>query len=241
MKMPWALLLVAAMSMPGLAAETLRVEGLEFDRVEIHGEVEVEISQAATNELRIRGDEEDLDLQPFYLRGRTLVLGDNEAHPRADFDDVKYKLNVRELSYLGVQGAADVYLRPFEAEKLQLSVVGGGEIKSHLLRGERIELLVMGDGEIQVAEIEAIKLIVLLSGSGDIHMGEVKAGAMEASLKGNGDIRLKDDSFTNDVEINIAGSGEVDLLPLNAELAEDRLCLWSGTTSSLYTGNFVTW
>ena len=55
---------------PPLYAETQRVEGLLFERVEVFDDIEVEISQGETNELRLRGDSDELAMEPFLHRVR---------------------------------------------------------------------------------------------------------------------------------------------------------------------------
>ncbi len=163
-----ALLLLA--TTPPLRADTQRVEGLVFDRVEIFGAVDVEVTQGEMTELRLRGDSEDLARQPFYLRGDTLVLGRSASNSRDNFDGVKYKLTLRDVNYIGLKGSGEVYVKPLENPELHFVLEGSGDLRIHDLRGKEISLVVSGSGDIQAVEIEAEQLRLALSGSGDIQV-----------------------------------------------------------------------
>ena len=97
------------------AAETRRVEGLEFDNILVYGSVEVEISQGDAVVLQLRGDEDDLDKQPFFVDDRkTLVLGRSGAEKGDRFGGVKYRLTVVELKHVELFGSGEVYVKPVQ-------------------------------------------------------------------------------------------------------------------------------
>jgi hypothetical protein len=219
-----ALLLMTASA----RAETQRVEGLEFQRVEVFGDVQVEIQQGDANELRLRGDSDELAMEPFYVSGKTLVLGRSNSHPDENFSDIKYKLTLTDLRYLGLKGSSEVYIKPLHSQELHVVIEGSGDIKAHELRGGDISLLVAGSGDIQVANLEAGDLRLVLTGSGDIHLGQLTALEVDAALKGSGDISLQKSGRADTIEVNIAGSGDADFSGLSATVAEFNI-VGSGT------------
>ena len=105
------LLLLALPVFASTAAETRRVEGLEFDNILVYGSVEVEVSQGDAVLLQLRGDAASLAKQPFFIDDRrTLVLGRTADSSSDSFTDVKYRLTVVELNHIELVGSGEVYL-----------------------------------------------------------------------------------------------------------------------------------
>ena len=84
---------------PGLAGETLRVTDLSFEQVLLHGSSKLEISQGEKAELILRGSASTLKKEPFFLEGKTLVLG-RSKDSRHDSGSLKFKLTVVNLTHL---------------------------------------------------------------------------------------------------------------------------------------------
>ncbi|MEM1113930.1 MAG: DUF2807 domain-containing protein [Pseudomonadota bacterium] len=213
-----ALFLLCALIAAPLQAATQRVEGLEFDRVLIFGGVDVEISQGDRNELRIR-DVEEGAAQPFLLDGRTLVLGRDPKRPSRDLSDIQYKLQLVNITEIGVKGSADVYIRPLTLSDLKISLAGSGEVRQFAFQGASLSLGLQGSGDIQVAEIEVEKLDVSLSGSGDVELGTIAAQQVDIALRGSGDVEAEASGKTSQLDIAVIGSGDVDLGRLDASSA----------------------
>ena len=212
-----ALVLMTALP---LHAETQRVEGLEFRRVMVIGDVEVEIRQGETVELQLRGD---LAEPPFYVLGDTLVLGATAARPDAGLDGVKYRLSAPDLRHLKLTGSGEVYVQPMQLEEIHLVVEGSGDLKAFELEGRDITLAVSGSGDLQAAV-----LLDVLSAyvRGALHAG--KAEEVAVALKGSGDISVKAPGTVERIEVSIAGSGDVDLSQVAAQAAEVNI-VGSGT------------
>ena len=209
-------------------ADSQRVEGLEFERVVVKGPVEVEISQGDDVLLQIKGSEKDLEKQPFYVEGDTLVLGESRADRKADFKGVKFRLSVDTLEHLRLKGSGEVFVRPLESGDLYVAVEGSGDVKLFAVKAREATLQVSGSGDIQVVELEAPDVQLVLSGSGDIHLGELVAEETDASVNGSGDMSLEGDGSTHSLELNIVGSGDIDFRHLNAHSIEINI-VGSGT------------
>lgn len=203
-------------------AETLRVDDLErAAEVQVFGDVEVEISQGEKRELLIRGPQPQLDRQPFFLRGDTLVLGTSRRYPDDSFSDVKYKLTLPDMREVRLAGSGEVFVKPFSAARLDLRVDGSGNIRLFSLRAGEVGLYVSGSGDIQVAELESEALEMLVSGSGDIALGNLASDRIEATITGSGDISAKDSHRkAGTIELRIIGGGAVDLAAVDSESVE---------------------
>ena len=212
-------------------AETRRVEGLEFERVLVHGSVKVEISQGDVVELLMRGDEELLDKQPFFVKGDTLVLGKSPEHRRQNFSKVKYKLTVADLKHLQLNGSGEVYVKPLQTLDLYVSLEGSGDIKLFDLQGRDVTLQASGSGDIQVAKMQVEELKAVLSGSGDIHVGELSAEQMEVTLNGSGDISVEGQGVAKKLDANVVGSGDIDLEQVDSMDVQVNI-VGSGTVST---------
>jgi len=144
------LLCALLVSLPS-RAETQQVEGLDFDRVVVMGS-------------------SDLEKQPFFMDGDTLVLGSSKKH-RKDFGSVRFKLTVVNIEHLQLTGSGDIYVKPLVVEDLYVSVDGSGEIKLFGVRGRDLSLSVSGSGEVQVVELEGEDVKIVVSGSGELFLG----------------------------------------------------------------------
>lgn len=215
------------LALPGQAG-TQQVEGLEFERVLVHGNVKVEISQGDTVELVLRGEASDLGKQPFFVDDDTLVLGHSRNHRSQSFSGVKFKLTVPQLHHLQLKGSGEVYVRPMQIEDMYAAVEGSGNIKLFDMQGGSLLLRMSGSGDIHVAKLNLEKLEIQLSGSGDIFLGELVAGQIETSINGSGDIKTQDGGSAKVIEMNIVGSGDIDFTPVDIASVEVNI-MGSGT------------
>ncbi len=217
----WILGIALLLGSIGLHAETRRVTDLDISEVRVFGSVEVEISQGDTPELLLRGKQSDLDKEPFYIRGNTLFLGDSQTHPHSSFSGVKYKLTISDLRELRLAGSGDVFVRPMQLPKLEVSIEGSGNVKLFSLKAGAVDLRISGSGDIQLAEVDTPSLEMLISGSGDIAVGKTLAKSAEATITGSGDISVdQGEAPAMSTEIRIIGGGTVDLSGLDTHTAE---------------------
>ncbi len=214
------LFLLMAIAAAASGAQTLRVEGLEFERVLVFGSAQVEVSQGDEPLLLMQGREEDLQKQPFFVKGDVLVLGRTQKGARRDFKGLKFKLTVRDLSQVELKGSGEIYVKPLQVRDFFASVDGSGDIKLFEVVGRDIKIHLGGSGDIQAVRVEAETLRVVLSGSGDIALGDFSARELELTLNGSGDISLNESGSADIAEINLVGSGDIDLEGLSVDGAE---------------------
>ncbi len=220
------LLCALLLSLPS-RAETLQVDGLDFGRILVHGNADVEVRQGDEAELMIRGKDSDLEQHPFFQNGDTLVLGRNQQH-RSNFGNLKFKVTVVNLEQLQLHGSGDVYVKPLVVEDLYVSVDGSGDIKLFGVRGRSLILKVSGSGDIQAVALDAEEVKLVVSGSGDLQIGELHAERIKASLSGSGNIGVEDGGAAIELDINIVGSGGIDFEAISARTASVNI-VGSGT------------
>lgn len=214
-----------------LADETRRVEGLDFDEIDVLGAVSVEVRQGERALLQLRGPEGDLEKQPFYVKGDRLVLGHNPEHPRHDFQQVKFRVEVPELEELRVKGSGDAYIKPLTlAEEGSFSVDGSGDIKLFGIMGPALELTVKGSGDIKAVDVEVEDIRAVVAGSGDLFIKQLQADSGEFVVTGSGDIKVVEGGRVGRVEANIVGSGDIDMRGVASESAEIAI-VGSGTAN----------
>ncbi len=227
-----ALAFLACAGLSAIAhADTRSVEGFDIDRVVLRGSDELKVTFGGANRLLVKGDSDDLDREPFYVRGSTLKLGYTDSGRKVR--NVKYLLEVKDLDQVVLQGAGDVWIDPVETRRLSISVDGSGVMRVHSVTANELEVSVAGSGTIQLASCEVEDLEVELAGSGDIDLGRITARRMNVSMAGSGDVVGTSESESGMVEVldvGVAGSGDVDLSNLPA-VTVDVDILGSGDVS----------
>lgn len=222
-----------------IAGETRRVEGLEFDHIDVMGSIKVEVRQGDVAELRMYGTEEDLDSKPFFLDGSRLVLGVSRGLGginKGKFSDVKYKIVVPNLHELHVKGSGTAYVKPFrlvpenDSRPARFEVQGSGDLKLYGLEGPAIELRIKGSGDIRAAKVDADRVEVIVEGSGDLFIGELQAKSGEVVVSGSGDVEVTESGFVQELEVNVIGSGDADLRMVSAERVAANI-VGSGTAN----------
>lgn len=204
-----------------VGADTISYTDLSADAVLVLGSVEVEITQGDTAKLQVRGERADLQRQPFYLRGDTLVLGANADHDNHDYGELQYRLQLPVLEQLALKGSGDVYIKPLTAASLLLTVAGSGDIKAFAVTAEDTTLRVEGSGDIKVAELVTPILDVVVAGSGDVRLGHVELDVVEAVVSGAGAIEVQSATgLGSALEMSIIGGGEIDFTPVDVHYAD---------------------
>lgn len=199
-------------------AEVKSIEGLEFSRVQLKGSNELEITQGATTDLRIRGDEDELEPLPFILQGETLHLG--VTRKGDSVSGVKYKLTTAKLEALELSGSGEIYVKPLAVGDLVLTIEGSGSIRLFDIQALGLEMRVYGSGELQAVDVMARDTRLNLKGSGAILLGSLRSDVLKAHMAGSGDIIVDDGGQADFAEVRVLGSGDVSLQELTAREAD---------------------
>ncbi len=202
-------------------ADTRSVEGFDVDTVVLRSSDELRITQGDANRLLVKGSSRYLDLQPFYVRGKTLTLGLSKDGKRSR--GLQFLLEISSLRSVTLQGSGDIWIDPLTVDDLEANVAGSGTIHLYEINAKDLYLQVGGSGGIQLAGASVEELDVEVAGSGGIDLGKLTVTRMAVGLAGSGEVKAARESSAGMVEsldLSIAGSGEVNLSELPVRTAE---------------------
>lgn len=199
-------------------ADVIRVDDLEFSRVQLIGSNELQITQGDSNTLKIRGDSDDLTSPPFVVQGDMLRLGITAQGDSVS--DVKFKLSTRGVTQIMLQGSGDVFVKPLSAEDLLVSVDGSGQVRMFEVKAGKLELQVLGSGGVQAVRLGAGTVRLNVQGSGDIQVGSIEADSIKAQIAGSGDIVVQDEGAARILEIAMMGSGDIEMKDIATKVAK---------------------
>lgn len=215
--------------------EVRRIEGLEFTRIALVGDVKAQIRQGDGHVLQVFGDRSDLDEEPFYVsNGGLLVLGKRRGSSRSA-DDVRFRVTLPVLDKLSVNGSGAAYVKTFDLGGRDDSVAefvvdGSGDLRIFGLKGGSTELRVKGSGDLRAVLIDVGEIEATVSGSGDMYLKEVHAARGEFIVTGSGDLVVTEGGRVDRLEANVVGSGDIDLDDVNSRVAEVNV-IGSGTAT----------
>ena len=214
-----AMLFVVAAGISAVAhADTRSVEGFDIDTVVLRGSDELKIEWSDQHRLLVKGNQSNLDMEPFYVRGKTLYLGYTQN--RKSVRGVKYLLEIDSLEKIVLKGSGTIWVDPIQARKLKVDLEGSGDIRLHEVTAEELEVSVSGSGNVQLAKVSSSSLSLELAGSGEIDLGRVETGELEIDMAGSGDIVSDGMGEAETLEIGLAGSGDIDIQTIRAKRAD---------------------
>ncbi len=222
------LFLVCAGFSAVLNAGTRSVEGLEIDSVVLYGSSKLEINQDDVTLLRIKGSNDDLDREPFYVKGDTLYLGATRDNYR--IGSLKFKLSVPTLNKITLKGSGEIYVRPLEVDALHVELAGSGDINLFKVTATTLNLELAGSGGVRLADVTAQEVELVVAGSGTIELGEIQTEVLRAVINGSGDITGSEKGQAREVTVEIVGSGDVKLEEVRADEVEVNI-MGSGDVS----------
>ncbi|MDP5071307.1 MAG: DUF2807 domain-containing protein, partial [Congregibacter sp.] len=229
--------------------ETRRATGLQFDELQILGDLEVEISQGDVTELQMRGAAQQLDEPPFYVKGSTLVLGSQKragaAGSASDQAPLRFRVVTPSFAGLTVKGSAKVYIKPFDFSKSQgergdteppvLALEGSGDVNAFELRGTGLEVRVEGSGNFRAVRIDVDSLTAVIAGGGHLFVETLQASRGEFTVTGSGDAEVTGQGAVETLEVNVVGSGDIRMSMVNSRRAESNIVgsgsAWIGEVS----------
>jgi hypothetical protein len=177
-------------------------------------------------QMQIRGDLEDLDRDPFYLKGDALVLGKSLRYSNDASDGLQVRIMLPELRELRVGGSGDVYVKSFvltdsgRGESPLISVEGSGDLKLFAIEGPSVEFRAKGSGLLRAMEVNIEDIKAVVAGSGDLFVKTLQARSGEFVITGSGDITVTESGFVEDLEVSVVGSGDARLESIDCDFAE---------------------
>jgi hypothetical protein len=183
----------------------------DFDQVEVHGAIDVYVSQGERKPVRIEGDE---NLLPYI---------EIEQHNN------KIEVSTRKGFNLRPTKKMKIYVTSPNYYKLEVSGACNINTETKLTLNNPLNIEVSGAGDIN-ADVNAPRVEAEVSGSGNVNMkGETKN--FELKTSGAGDAKCYD-LLTETTKVNISGAGSAQVfasVELDAHV--------SGAGSIKYKGN----
>ena len=164
----------------------------DFSRIKLNVPADVEYSVAATPSMRVRLDENLMDLLRVSVDGETLTIGETGKMNR--FKKLEIVLSSSSLEKLDCNGAVD-----FKAEGI--------------IRGESFSLTCNGAADVEIPSLDVRTADFKVNGAGDIEVGLANAESVSLNISGAGDAKIS--GKTESVSIQINGTGDVDLTQLD--------------------------
>jgi hypothetical protein len=211
--LPAAAVALAALAAaaPALAAER-RFSVTDFDRIQVDGPFQVNVTSGRPAAAVASGDSAALDRVSISVEGRTLRIRPNRSawsgYPGDRPGPVRIEIGTRRLA--------------------TAIVIGSGAVTLDRAEGMKVDLSLSGSGTLEVGAIEADTLLVGLIGSGGMRLSG-KAKNLRATLRGTGnldargltalDAEVNADSAgplvvgaTRTAKVRATGSGEVEIV-----------------------------
>jgi Putative auto-transporter adhesin, head GIN domain len=182
-----------------------------FDEVEVHGAMDVYVTQGDLRPVKIEGDENLLKYIEIHQKGNAIEIRTRPGYNLRPKQKIKVYVTSPGYSRLDVSGACNIYS------------------ENKLSGNQPIELEVSGAGDIKV-NVDAPKVTAGISGSGSVEMsGETRD--FDLRLSGAGKARCYDMKAEN-TKVGISGAGSAEVyasVNLDAEV--------SGAGTVKYKGN----
>ncbi|WP_066550863.1 MULTISPECIES: head GIN domain-containing protein [unclassified Sphingomonas] len=182
-----------------------------FDRVELAGVDDVEITTGGEFSVRASGDPKILDQLKIMLEdGQLVVTRKRDGSFRWNSEDgaARIAISMPVLRAGSIAGSGDMTVDRV-ANDFAGAIAGSGDMTIGMIRGDKARLSIAGSGSI-AASGEVRSLTVELAGSGDVQARALKASSADVSIAGAGNVAA---AVVGDAKVALLGSGDVDLGP----------------------------
>ncbi len=186
---------------------TRTIDVSRFDVVTLAASGDVYIEQGQTESLIIEADDNILPLLRNRVIGGELILDTRPNQSLTPSQPIIYRLTVKDLSRLTLNGSGNFFIEPLETKKIEIALGGSGNITFEDLTAEKVFIDLKGSGNIDIEELAADQIETTMPGSGDITLNG-KAEIQDVSISGSGNYRAAD-LETSRAEIKIPGSADV--------------------------------
>lgn len=150
---------------PAFADTEQRRDLADFDRIEIKGALELQVTIAERYDVRVSADDRYIDDVETDVRDGRLVIS-MRARDRWNDADVVVKIQMPKLAALDVSGAVDADLDGLDEERLEIDISGAADLDARGRCGT-LELTVNGAGEIDAEDLHCETVTAIINGAGE--------------------------------------------------------------------------
>ncbi len=158
-----------------------------FDRVEVHGAIDIYIIQGPVQPVKIEADENLQKYIEVNESGSSLVIRNRSGYNLKPTGQMKIYVTAPVYKSIDVSGACNIYSESKinNPEDISMSVSGAGEIKMEL-DAPRVKVDISGAGSVKL-EGETKDFDLELSGAGDAKCFDLKSENTSVRISGAGD------------------------------------------------------
>lgn len=184
-----------------LATETRALTG--FSKISLEGDMEVYVTQGATESVRIEADHNLLKHITTTIEGGELEISSNESLNSEN--PIKVYVTADDLSALRMAGSGKLITQtPFTSKDFSTSIAGSGSIAANIV-AEKLTASIAGSGNV-ILKGTADLASVSVAGSGDVKGFDLITKTASVDIAGSGNCEL---STTDQLTGNIMGSGSI--------------------------------
>jgi hypothetical protein len=187
------------------AADVVRQERTVagFDRVIVHGVVDLTISQGAREQLFVTAESRLLANVVTRVEQRTLII---ETHGNIKTEKtLRVDLTLRELRHLEADGSADVRIDRLRAGSLDLELSGSAELKATRLALDALKLRLSGSANATLGGTTGSQ-IAQISGSADYHGDGLESATVQVAASGSANATVR---ARESLDADVSGSADV--------------------------------
>ncbi len=193
-----------------------------FERIVMHGSMDVKYKQGEKFSVLVKARKSDLDRVVTRVEDSKLIISIQGTNKLLNFgwtdgDDVTVYVTSPDLISVEVNGSGDFKCKQhLDTDNLDVSLKGSGDIDFYDVICDRVNVSVVGSGEVKINKIRSQQSDVSLVGSGDVKMTQEQVQLTLLQLKGSGDIKVNCQNCGK-VESRLFGSGDITLAGQVAE------------------------
>jgi len=198
------LLFLNSFMMPDIPKEDVRKLNT-FSGIGISVHADVFYTPGNTHEIRIEGDDRDVD---------DLITKVKDGFLQVKYDDWRTKrskltiyITSKELEAVKISGSCQFKSGdPITADEMDLAMSGSGGIMFEKLEADEVDVKISGSGDIELMNGSADELDAKISGSGKLNAETFEVSEFSAAISGSGSVRI---TAKEELDVKISGSGKV--------------------------------
>ena len=181
----------------------------DFSGIKISCSADVFLKQGKGNTIKVRADENLLDMIETEVRGDMLII-DIEGSIR-NIEVLEVYVTVENLEKVMINGSGDVESEnTIEGIDFEIQINGSGDVELDL-DVKNLETKINGSGDVEVSGVHG-NFELRVAGSGDFYAEDLRLNECYIKINGSGDVKLK--GSANKLLISQSASGDVNLYSL---------------------------
>lgn len=175
-----------------------------FDKIQLDGVGELEVTMGDAESLTIQADEAVLPHIITEVKNGTLIISIEDRTTFMEMIDINYAVTAKALQGVELSGLGNIRVPSLETNNLNVSLDGAGGMTIDQLTAQSLDASMDGLGKMTVSgEVQDLK--VDMSGAGILEAGDLKAQNVTVSIDGMGNATVWATVSLN-MEISTAGT-----------------------------------